>query len=170
MIYLLVMETRNPMKRGRKPQWILNLGQIFNQVATTALPMVNVMKPMLTLKTMKIERSGDVEWSVTGDTHCGPKALLIPRNGKTYIPVKYSVKVTCAPKLDDRGFLFDQAQVDVWMKAVSQETTTLSCEALAQHVAERLLKKLHKLDHCEVVTLELTLSPAPHLASITVSY
>lgn len=122
---------------------------------------------MLKLSTMKIERSGECNWRVEGAYHCGPKALL--KDGR--IPVKYSVSVTCEPHLDHRGFLFDQAMVDVWMKRQAELVTSLSCEALVVSVAEKMLAKLERdVPHCKVTELVLSLSPAPHQAAVTARF
>lgn len=121
----------------------------------------------LKLQTMKIERKGLVNWRVSGDTHCGPKALLV--NGR--IAVEYTVSVTCAPSLDKRGFLFDQAMVDAWMQRQAEMETTLSCEKLCIAVAERMLAKMaHDVPHCKVTELVMTLSPKPHQASVTARF
>lgn len=78
-------------------------------------------KTMIKLSTMTIERSGSVLWNVGGNTHCGPKEMLT----KAGMPVKYTVQVTCKPHLDSRGFLFDQAMVDKWMRVVASQYTEL---------------------------------------------
>ena len=91
---------------------------------------------------------------------------------KALMPVKYECRVTCKPKTDKRGFLFDQAALDKWLTAVADhEPTSLSCELLAQNYAERFLAKMARdVPHCEVTHLVFTLSPAPHSASITVEF
>lgn len=119
------------------------------------------------LSTMTIERTGEVAWRVAGEFHCGPKALV--KDGR--IPVKYTVKVTCKPHLDNRGFLFDQAMVDLWMKRQAEKETTLSCESLVLRVAENMLAKMAKdVPHCEVTELVMTLSPAPYQAGVTARF
>lgn len=124
-------------------------------------------RPALKLQSMKIERSGECNWKVAGDFHCGPKALV--KNG--LIPVKYSMSVTCEPTLDKRGFLFDQAMVDKWMQRQAEKETKLSCEALVIDLAERLLAKMARdVPHCKVTELILTLSPAPHQAGVTARF
>lgn len=121
----------------------------------------------LPLLNLSITREGDVQWRVTGPNHCGPKAML--REGR--MPVKYSMTVVCKPRLDDRGFLFDQAMVDVWMRRQADAMTALSCEALVVDVAQRLMAKIERdVPECEVIGLRLTLSPAPHQAGVTARY
>ena len=57
----------NKLPRGRKPAWILNLGQTFSYVSTF-MPVAPVLVlSALKLQTMKIERKGKVNWRVTGD-------------------------------------------------------------------------------------------------------
>ena len=125
----------------------------------------------LTLQTMTIERSGSVEWAVEGDHHCGPKALLKPSKNNpavNVIPVNYTVRVTCEPHLDERGFLFDQAMVDLWMQRQASYVTKLSCEALVVETAKAMLLKMARdVPHCKVKELVMTLSPAPHQAGVT---
>ncbi len=121
----------------------------------------------LTLQSLTIKREGQVDWSVEGESHCGPKSEL--RDGK--IPVKYFLAVTCAPTLDERGFLFDQAAVDIWMRRQATKITSLSCEALVIDVAkEFLLKMIRDGPHCKVTELTLSLSPSPFAASITCKF
>ncbi len=139
-------------------------------IHTTPLAAAEVgIKPViaLTLQSLTIKREGQVDWSVEGDTHCGPKSEL--RDGK--IPVKYSATVTCSPQLDERGFLFDQASLDLWMRRQATKVTKLSCEALVVEVATNLLLKLAAdVPHCKVTELSLTLSPSPFMAGITVRF
>lgn len=121
----------------------------------------------LTLRTFTIKREGQVEWRVSGNNHCGPVAEL--RDG--VMPVRYAAVVTCEPTLDSRGFLFDQAALDLYMRRLATRETTLSCEALVNHAAELLLAKIDRdVPTCRVVGLSLTLSPAPFQASITAEY
>lgn len=131
------------------------------------LALKTVSRRAIKLQTLTIKRSGTVNWLVTGDHHCGPKALL--KNGA--IAVQYTIEITCAPALDERGFLLDQAMVDVWMQRQATRATSLSCEALVLRVAEDLLMKVAKdTPHCDVKALTVTLSPAPHQASITATF
>lgn len=126
----------------------------------------------LTLQSMTITREGLIHVAIdTTGNHCGPADQVIRRNGQAFMPVKYSCRVICKPKTDERGFLFDQAALDKWLKKVAGEITPLSCEKLAESYAERMLEKMARdVPHCEVTWLEFTLSPAPHAASITVEY
>lgn len=121
----------------------------------------------LTMQSLTIRREGQVEWSVEGEHHCGPKSEI--RDGK--IPVKYTLIATCAPHLDERGFLFDQAAVDLWMKRQATQVASLSCEALVVETAKNfLLKMARDVPHCKVTKLTLTLSPSPFQAGITVEF
>lgn len=122
---------------------------------------------MLSLSNLSIVRSGDVQWRVHGEHHCGPKSML--REGR--MPVRYSMTVTCEPTLDERGFLFDQAMVDVWMRRQADRVTELSCEALVVAIARALMAKIERdVPHCRVIGLRLTLSPAPYQASVTARF
>jgi hypothetical protein len=135
----------------------------------------------LTLRSMTIKREGDLLIQITpGTNHCGPADQIVTVKPdlfsvdapKHYMPVKYTCSVKCAPKTDERGFLFDQAAVDKYLKALAaSKPISLSCEKLAENLAELLMAKIAKhTPHCEVIHFVLTLSPAPHKASITVEY
>ena len=122
---------------------------------------------MLNLASLSITRSGDVQWHVTGDHHCGPKAML--REGR--MPVRYSMTVMCAPALDDRGFLFDQAMVDLWVRRLAEIPTALSCEALVIHVARKFMTKVERdVPACRLLGVRMTLSPAPYQAGVTARF
>lgn len=121
----------------------------------------------LALQSLTIKREGRVDWRVSGDTHCGPKSEV--RDG--VMPVHYALTCTCEPTLDGRGFLFDQASVDLWMRRQASVGTTSSCEELVVHVAQAFLGKLaHDVPHCRPTHLALSLSPAPHVASVTAEF
>lgn len=126
----------------------------------------------LKLRTMTITREGDLMVHIDpAGSHCGPAGMIVKEGDKSLMPVKYTARVVCAPTVDDRGFLFDQAMLDKWLQRVAAEKTGLSCELLCQAYAERFLAKMeHDRPDCEVRYLSLTLSPAPHKASITVEY
>lgn len=132
----------------------------------------------LKLSTLTLRREGDFVQAVDGAHHCGPKALLVdielPGKVKTKakgIAVRYTLTVACGPTLDHRGFLFDQAMVDLWFKRQGERVTSLSCEAYAINLANRFLEKLAKdAPHCDVRGITLQLSPAPHQASISAHF
>lgn len=122
---------------------------------------------MLKLNTLAIKRSGRVFWNVYGNHHCGPREEMTP-NG---MPVEYSMEVVCKPHLDERGFLFDQAMVGKWLERIASKPTAKSCEELVIHVAELFMAKAAKdVPKCQIVGFKLTLSPAPHRASITAAF
>lgn len=141
----------------------------------------------LTLATLTLRREGTFNQAVAGAHHCGPMALLVdmevpdPERPKVLerrrmvkakgIPVKYSLTVACGPTLDHRGFLFDQAMVDVWFARQGQRVTSLSCEAYAVNLANQFMDKLAKdAPHCDLRGVTLQLSPAPHQASISAHF
>jgi hypothetical protein len=126
----------------------------------------------LRLTSYTLDRAGVSNFVVTGGNHCGPAAALINvEGGRKAIPVRWRLIVTCEPRLDDRGFLFDQAMVGVYMDRIASKGTTLSCELLARHVAELLLGKIsHDVPTCDVKALSLEFSPAPYAAALTVRY
>lgn len=125
----------------------------------------------LKLRTFTIQRAGVSNFVIHGDHHCGAKADLIRLDGgRKAIPVRWNVSVECEPQLDERGFLFDQAMLSVFMERVASEPTALSCELLAQHAAERLIARLEALPQCKIKSLKLEFSPSPYAASITVVF
>lgn len=125
----------------------------------------------LTLASLTLRREGSFHQFVAGDHHCGPKAELVPHEGKLAIKVNYTLTVACGPTLDHRGFLFDQAQVDKWFQVQGSRVSSLSCEALTIQLANRLMDKLAKdAPHCDLRGVTLQLSPAPHKASLSAHF
>lgn len=152
----------------------------------------------LSLATLTLRREGLFNQAVDGDHHCGPKSALvdmrIPEEPKAHakgrpvqgarglganmttrtvkgIPVRYNLTVACGPVLDHRGFLFDQAMVDVWFARQGERPTSLSCEAYAIRLANTFMDKLAKdAPHCDLRGVTLQLSPAPHTASISAHF
>ena len=143
------------------------LNQHTTKVAPAARPALK-----LKLRSFMLDRAGVSNFIVTGGNHCGPAAALINvPGGRKAIPVRWRMIVTCEPRLDDRGFLFDQAMVGVYMDRIAERGTSLSCELLARHVAELLLGKIsHDVPTCDVKALSLEFSPAPYAAALTVRY
>ena len=137
------------------------------------------------ISTMTIYREGQFEARAhPGANHCGPASAIVysqnPKAGRFYgepdfigkIPVKYKCWVTCEPKLDDRGFLFDQLSMDDWIgKYVNSFSGSLSCEVLAQRLVSEVLTSIaSNSPECKVKKVVLELSPAPHSAAITVEW
>lgn len=147
---------------------------MLNHTHRTAAPSQPVARPALKLKlrSFMLDRAGVSNFIVSGTNHCGPAAALINvPGGRKAIPVRWRMIFTCEPRLDDRGFLFDQAMVGVYMDRIAERGSTLSCELLARHVAELLLTKIAKdVPTCDVKALSLEFSPAPYAASLTVRY
>lgn len=147
---------------------------MLNTHTTKVAPVAKVARPALklALRSYTLQRAGLSNFVVSGSTHCGPVAALVNvTGGRKAIPVRWDMTVTCAPRLDDRGFLFDQAMVGVYMDRIADKGTTLSCELLARHVAELLLSKISRdVPTCDVTGLSLMFSPAPYAASLTVRY
>lgn len=135
----------------------------------------------LTLATLTLRREGLFNQAVEGPHHCGPTSALVDmrlpaqKGGASYltkgIPVRYNLTVACGPVLDHRGFLFDQAMVDVWFARQGERPTSLSCEAYAIRLANTFMDKLAKdAPHCDLRGVSLQLSPAPHQASISAHF
>lgn len=147
----------------------------------------------LKLATLTLRREGSFLQLVDGAHHCGPKAVLVahkgerPRNSSEAarngtladrvkvegqaVPINYSLTVACAPVLDHRGFLFDQAMVDAWFARKGLYVSSLSCEALTIRLANELMDKLARdASHCDLRGVTLQLSPAPHKASLSAHF
>jgi hypothetical protein len=122
----------------------------------------------LTCREYTIARAGETAFRVHGTNHCGPRDFL-DHEGR--IAVKYEIAITCAPRLDDRGFLLDQASLGRYIDRLAKDPTDLSCEKLAHSVAERVIAKIARdVPTCQVVGVVLKFSPAPFQASITVRF
>lgn len=138
----------------------------------------------LKLATLTLRREGTFYQFVAGEHHCGPKDALVKAHwnesaklvtlhpaGHPAIPVVYTLTVACAPVLDHRGFLFDQAQVQRWFEVQGTKVSSLSCEALTINLANRLMDKLERdAPHCDLRGVTLQLSPAPHKASLSAHF
>jgi hypothetical protein len=97
--------------------------------------------------------------TVPGTDHCGTMSRLT---------VAYETRIVCAPRLDSRGFLVDQVNVDRFFQR--QGKTSLSCERLAMDLAAKLHASLVKENPAVTIrTMDLTLSPEPFAARMTVT-
>jgi len=97
--------------------------------------------------------------TVPGSNHCGTMSRLT---------VQYTARIVCAPKLDSRGFLVDQVNVDRFFQA--QKVTALSCEEFAMDLARKLYVAISRENpEIKIRNMDLTLSPEPFAAGMTVS-
>jgi len=111
-------------------------------------------------KTLKMDRAGEFKLFAYGPNHCGVQE---------HITVKYRMVCLCSPRLDSRGFLFDQVNVDNYFQSIKKSRR--SCEQLTKSCLSNLLKMVKAENpSCEVLKMELTLSPQPFLASMTYSW
>jgi hypothetical protein len=109
---------------------------------------------------LTMNRNGDFQVRATGDRHCG---VLEDLN------VKYAMICECDAKLDERGFLFDQINVDNFFKSIRR--TELSCEDLCMDCVRKLLVLIKEENpKCVIRKMSLTLSPQPFAASMTFEY
>jgi hypothetical protein len=110
-------------------------------------------------KTLTMNRRGNFEVFTVGDSHCGTLH-------NDYLPVQYHLNCVCENVLDSRGFLFEQVSVDNFFKNIKK--TRLSCEKLTISCVRRLITLIKKDNPiCRIQSIELTLSPFPHAASMT---
>jgi hypothetical protein len=106
---------------------------------------------------LTIERAGQFRIATFGPNHCG----TLP-----YLTVKYRMVCQCAAKLDARGFLFDQVEVDRFFQRI--ERTDKSCEKLTMDSLTNLIAMIRKENpDCVINRMALTLSPEPFAASMT---
>lgn len=107
-----------------------------------------------------IYREGTFYIRVNGENHCGTMREF---------GLKYKFTCEAKVKLDKRGFLFDQTNVDKFLK--SYDVTDLSCEKFCKMLAKGLLKLIHEENpKCRIKRGSLTLSPEPFAASITYKF
>jgi hypothetical protein len=108
-------------------------------------------------ETLTMNRQGEFQVKTFGNNHCGLAKVL---------DIKYHMICVCTTDLDRRGFLFDQVNVDNYFKSIRQ--TELSCEQLVLNCSKNLiLMILEENPEVKVRSIDLTLSPAPFLASMT---
>lgn len=107
--------------------------------------------------TLSLERTGEFQIRTEGANHCGTRR---------YLRIRYKLVCLCANKLDVRGFLFDQLNVDSYFQELG--TTSKSCEKLTVQSLKKLLETIQRENsECEILGATLTLSPEPFLASMT---
>jgi hypothetical protein len=108
-------------------------------------------------KSLKMVRSGEFDIHTYGDNHCGTAEEF---------KIRYHLICECSPVLDNRGFLFDQLNIQSYFESIKR--TQLSCERLTVVCLEQLLEHiLTENPTCEIRRMELTLSPEPFLASLS---
>ena len=108
-------------------------------------------------RTLIMDRQGEFRIRAYGPNHCGTVEDLL---------IKYQMICECSTRLDTRGFLFDQINVDNFFQAIRK--SQLSCERLVIQSTRKLVKAI-RLENpkCEIKRVKLTLSPAPFMARMT---
>lgn len=121
---------------------------------------------------MSITREGQIAITTVGDSHCGTRPEWVSRDSEYVVTVKYKCVVECRPITDARGFLFDQVHIDNWLKGYADNyVIEQSCEELSNTLAELVIKRIGKESPlCKILSLSLTLSPDPYVASVTATY
>lgn len=108
-------------------------------------------------ETLTLQRRGTFRIKTRGDNHCG---IFDDQH------VKYDVKVVCTARLDDRGFLFEQRNVDAFFQGI--KGTSLSCELLTKKCTKRLINMIMEENpECAVRSITVQLCPAPYAADMT---
>jgi hypothetical protein len=110
-------------------------------------------------ETLILKRRGEFRIQQNGDSHCGVHNL----NG---ILVRYEVVAECEYVLDDRGFLFEQRNIDNFFQSL--RSTRKSCEVLTKKTARALAKMIMEENPvCIIRKLTVNLMPAPYMADMT---
>lgn len=117
-------------------------------------------KKETTKKQLRLVRGGEFGIQTYGDNHCGTTDAF---------KIRYHLTCECGNKLDNRGFLFDQINIQNFFESIGR--TQLSCELLTIKCLEQLLGHiLAENPTCQIYKMELTLSPEPFAASLTHSW
>lgn len=112
------------------------------------------------MEKLEIERQGEFGIQTYGKNHCGTG---------TEFKLRYKMVCTCSPRLDTRGFLFEQTEVQTFFENVKR--TNKSCEQLTEWCLGGLHQHIMQENPgCQIYTLKLTLSPEPFAASMTCSW
>jgi hypothetical protein len=110
----------------------------------------------MSIQKLTIVRSGQFHIHTFGKNHCG--------TGHSF-DIRYHMTAVCSPKLDRRGFEFDQINIDKFFQGVKR--TSMSCEKLTEALVGKLRQHILKENPgCEIHNLELSLSPQPFMASM----
>jgi hypothetical protein len=111
----------------------------------------------MTIQMLKVVRSAEFHLHTYGKNHCGTANAF---------DLRYHMTCLCSPKLDHRGFLFDQLNIDVFFNKVKK--TSMSCEKLTETLLKRLKTFiLEENPACEIYAMNLTLSPHPYAVAMT---
>lgn len=109
------------------------------------------------MKTLTMRRKGEFTVSTFGANPCGTEPHQV---------VKYRLTCVCTTKLDARGFLFDQMAVQQFFDEIAE--TDMSCEELVEEAVKGIVSRVDEENPtCLVKKIRLTLSPAPHVSSMT---
>lgn len=109
---------------------------------------------------LTMNRQGEFNIRATGPNHCGVIENLA---------IKYAMICECESRLDKRGFLFDQINVDNYFKAIKR--SRLSCEKLTVKCVRELVQAIRvENPRCVIRKVDLTLSPFPFMASMTYTW
>lgn len=113
-----------------------------------------------TKQSLTLRRRGEFTIEALGDNHCGVN---------DFQNIRYEVEVICSTRLDSRGFLFEQRNVDAFFQTI--RSTSASCEALTKECAKKLRNLiLDENPACEVKSIAVNLCPAPYAADMTFTW
>lgn len=111
-------------------------------------------------RTMTIVRHGNFRVRPMGDKHCGVNL------GNAVINGNYWVRIRCTPRLDDRGFLFEQRVVDEVFQTL--DATAMSCELLAYVCCRKVIERVTEDNrNLAIRSVEVSISAEPFGATLT---
>lgn len=87
------------------------------------------------IHTLTLNRQGEFKILTTGESHCGTFT-----NKK--LAVRYHLICECEKSLDQRGFLFEQVNIDQFFQNLKR--TRLSCERLTMRCVKNIATLIRK--------------------------
>lgn len=119
---------------------------------------------MFNLSHRTIVRRGDMTFRVRGAHHCGTNDYI--KAG--VLAAKWVFTVVCEPKLDNRGFLFDQNALATWVQHECANEAFDSCEMLSSELAEKFCRHVtHENPHVVIREITVTVMPDPFMSEIS---
>ena len=121
---------------------------------------------------ISIVRRGETTALVKGSLHCGTNTYCTKIEDVRVLPIRWTFAAACTPdSLDARGFAFDQAALDELVHHVSNKSARDSCEQLARDLGRAFCQAVYKEnERCTLTALTVTVSPAPYLSELSVSF
>lgn len=116
------------------------------------------------LHSRTIVRRGDMTFRVKGSHHCGTNDYI--KAGT--LAARWTFTVVCDPKLDHRGFLFDQNALATWVQRECSHEAYDSCEALSSDLATKFCQHVvHENPGLVIREITVTVEPNPYMSAIS---